>query len=64
VVWGLGFDPTDRARLAGDHARLLESLAAGDAAGAEAAVAQHVRWHEGLDFEALIAARRQVRGAR
>jgi DNA-binding GntR family transcriptional regulator len=64
VVWGLGFDPTDRARLAGDHARLLESLAAGDAAGAEAAVAQHVRWHEGLDFEALIAARRQARGAR
>lgn len=58
VVWGLGHDARAKPRIAEEHRGILEKLARGDGTGAQAALNEHLAWHQDLDFENAIATRR------
>ena len=58
VVWGLGHDVRPKPRIAEEHRDILEHLARGDAAGAQAALDAHLAWHQDLDFERQVERRR------
>jgi DNA-binding GntR family transcriptional regulator len=58
VIWGLGQGVRAKPVVVGEHRLILERLAAGDAAGAQAALESHLAWHESFDFEASIEQRR------
>ncbi len=58
VVWGLGRQGRDPAPAAREHAALVQALLAGDRHGAADALSDHVGWHQGFDFEAVLAERR------
>ncbi len=58
VVWGLGHDARPRPQIADEHRLILDRLAAGDAAGAQAALDTHLDWHRDLDFELAVEAKR------
>jgi DNA-binding GntR family transcriptional regulator len=61
VIWGLGLAARPGATVVAEHRKLLDCLAKGDAAGAQAALEQHLAWHEGFDFEDAVEARRRNR---
>lgn len=61
VVWGLGQEARAARRVAAEHDRILDRLAAGDAAGAVAALDDHLAWHRDIDFEAAIERKRAAR---
>ncbi|WP_372619526.1 GntR family transcriptional regulator [Falsiroseomonas sp.] len=61
VVWGLGQGVRPAPAVAAEHRALLDCLARGDAAGAQAALEAHLGWHESFDFEGAIMARRTQR---
>ncbi|MGG5810324.1 GntR family transcriptional regulator [Falsiroseomonas sp. CW058] len=61
VVWGLGHDVRAKPRIADEHRAILDSLARGDAAGAQRALDSHLAWHEEFDFEGLVEKRRGSR---
>jgi DNA-binding GntR family transcriptional regulator len=61
VVWGLGHDVRPKTRTAAEHVEILDCLARGDEAGAQAALNRHLDWHAELDFEAAIEARRAAK---
>ena len=61
VVWGLGQDVRPRARTVADHDALLDCVLHGDPAGGERQLQAHLSWHEEVDFEQVIAARRLAR---
>ena len=58
VVGGIGQGGRSRVAVVAEHRRLLDCLAAGDAAGAQVALDAHLAWHEAFDFEGAIEARR------
>lgn len=60
VIWGLALPERDVVAAAEEHQALVAALEKGDAAAAGAALAAHVNWHEGCDFESLVQARRGV----
>lgn len=62
VIWGLGQGGRTAEEVAGEHRRLLDALAQGDAKAAQAALAAHLAWHERFDFEGVVEARRKARG--
>lgn len=62
VVLGLAQGERSAPAIAGEYRRLLDALADGDAAGAQAALDAHLAWHERFDFEGAIAERRARRG--
>jgi len=59
VVLGLGLGVRPGPVVAAEHKALIDALAAGDAAAAQAALEHHLSWHESVDFEGAIAARRE-----
>lgn len=61
VIWGLGHDVRPKPRVAAEHSEILDLLERGDLAGAQAALDQHLSWHEDLDFERAIESRRKVK---
>jgi DNA-binding GntR family transcriptional regulator len=61
VVWGLGRDARPTSRIVEEHRAILDRLAAGDAAGAQAALEAHLAWHSELDFERAVEAKRASR---
>jgi DNA-binding GntR family transcriptional regulator len=61
VVWGLGQGVRPGPAVVQEHRELLDRLARGDAAGAQAALEAHLGWHEAFDFEGAIEARRSTR---
>jgi DNA-binding GntR family transcriptional regulator len=61
VVWGLGIGARSGAAVVAEHRKLLDCLGRGDAAGAQAALEQHLAWHDGFDFEGAVEARRLSR---
>jgi DNA-binding GntR family transcriptional regulator len=64
VVWGLGHAVRPTVMTSAEHFALLDSLARGDREAAERQLAAHLSWHNDLDFEAEIEARRLARGKR
>ena len=58
VVWSLGLGVRPGAVVVAEHEALIDALAAGDPAAAQAALETHLAWHEDFDFEGAIAARR------
>ncbi|MBD0271902.1 MAG: GntR family transcriptional regulator [Acetobacteraceae bacterium] len=58
VVWGLGRQGRDAAPAAREHAALVQALLANDRHGAADALSDHVNWHQGFDFEAVLNERR------
>jgi len=63
VLWGLSAPFKDQSETAREHDAILDRLAARDAAGAEAALAEHIGWHLHFDFEAAVEQRRRQRSA-
>lgn len=61
VVWGLGQGGRPGPVVVAEHRKLLDCLARADAAGAQAALEQHLAWHESFDFEGAVEARRRNR---
>lgn len=61
VVWGLGQDARPAHRIAAEHDLILDRLVAGDAAGAAAALDEHLAWHRDIDFDTAIEAKRAAR---
>lgn len=61
VVWGLGQGVRRADAVAAEHHHLLDCLAKGDGASAQAALEAHLAWHEAFDFEGAIEARRRAR---
>lgn len=58
VIWGLAQPQRDRLAAAAEHIAIVEALERRDAAAAVAALAAHINWNQGCDFEALVQARR------
>jgi len=58
VIWGLAQPRRDRLDAAGEHLAIVAALERRDAAAAVAALAAHIEWNQGCDFEALVEARR------
>jgi len=63
VVWGLGRQGRDAAPAAREHAALVQALLANDRHGAADALSDHVNWHQGFDFEAVLNERRGAAAA-
>ena len=61
VVWGLGQGVRQSDAVVAEHRQLLDCLAKGDSAGAQAALEAHLAWHEVFDFEGAIEARKRAR---
>jgi DNA-binding GntR family transcriptional regulator len=61
VICGLGHGSRPGATVRVEHKALLDHLARGDAAGAQAALERHLAWHKSFDFEGEIEARRARR---
>lgn len=61
VIWGLGQGVRPGPAVVAEHRELLDRLARGDVAGAQAALEEHLAWHVSFDFEGAIAARRAAR---
>jgi DNA-binding GntR family transcriptional regulator len=61
VIWGLGHGARPGGKVVAEHKALLDQVARGDAAGAQAALERHLAWHEAFDFERAIDARRTPR---
>jgi DNA-binding GntR family transcriptional regulator len=58
VIWSLGQPHRDLAEAAQEHLAIVAALEAGDPSGASDALARHIGWNQGRDFEALVKARR------
>lgn len=59
VIWALGYGHRPAGDVVAEHAAILNALAAGDAAAAEAALTAHLAWHAHFDFEAEVERRRR-----
>ena len=58
VIWGLAQQRRDPAEAAAEHEAIVKALERGDIAEAAAALAGHIDWNQGCDFEALVQERR------
>jgi len=58
VIWGLGQGVRPGPCVVQEHNALLDRLAAGDVAGAQRSLDDHLDWHASFDFEDAIEARR------
>lgn len=61
VVWSLGHDARAKPRIAEEHHAILDQMTRGNLSAAVAALETHLAWHEGFDFEGVVAARRRSR---
>jgi DNA-binding GntR family transcriptional regulator len=61
VIWGLGHGARSKPRVAEEHHEIVRRMTSGDLPGALAALHDHLAWHEGFDFEDVVAARRSGR---
>jgi DNA-binding GntR family transcriptional regulator len=64
VLWGVGQATKPSEKVAEEHAALIDAIAAGDLARAEATLRQHIGWAFEFDFESAIAMRRRGRAGR
>ncbi len=61
VIWGLGQGARPRQVVVAQHQQILDRLVEADGTGAQAALDEHLSWHEAFDFEGAIADRRSAR---
>lgn len=60
VIWGLAQPQRDHLATAEEHLAIVTALERRDAAAAVTALAAHIDWNQGCDFEALVQARRSA----